>query len=148
MPSLKKDFLTTRNQTEFLCKPLAIEDYVIQSMTDVSPPKWHLAHTTWFFDRFILKTFQKDYRPFNERYHFIFNSYYQTLGKPYVRERRGLLSRPTVAEILEYRHYLNEKMIELFEEEERTKFRSSFQVHAVGPRTSNENQTIFSMANT
>ena len=116
MLSLKKDFLTTRNQTEFLCKPLAIEDYVIQSMTDVSPPKWHLAHTSWFFDQFILKNFQKNYCPFNADYHFIFNSYYQTLGKPYIRERRGLLSRPTVTEILEYRQHINKKVVALLED--------------------------------
>lgn len=98
-----------RNQTEALCKSLVIEDYVIQSMDDVSPPKWHLAHTTWFFETFILMP-HKGYKPFNPLFHHLFNSYYQSIGNPYPRIRRGLLSRPTVKEIYSYRKYVDEHL--------------------------------------
>lgn len=99
-----------RNRSEAICEPLATEDYCIQTMVDVSPPKWHLAHTTWFFETFLLKPFTPNYCPFHPRYDYLFNSYYQTLGLPYSRPQRGLLSRPTVAEIYRYRTYVDEAM--------------------------------------
>ena len=107
---LLADFEEVRNVTELICKPLVIEDYVIQTIPDVSPPKWHLAHTTWFFERVILQQFLKDYRPLNERYYYLFNSYYQSFGEKWRRDIRGALARPTVEEIYDYRKAINDRM--------------------------------------
>jgi ergothioneine biosynthesis protein EgtB len=102
-----------RDATEALCAPLAIEDYCIQSMPDVSPAKWHLAHTTWFFETFILLPCAPGYRAFDPRFDHLFNSYYQTVGSPFPRARRGLLSRPTVEEVRRYRAYVDRAMEDL-----------------------------------
>ncbi len=111
---LIKLYKRTRLQTEELCKDLLIEDYVIQTMEDVSPPKWHLAHTTWFFETFILKPFSHYNNP-NPTYAFIFNSYYQGIGEPYPRNQRGLLARPSVQEVYEYRQDVDYHLIHLLE---------------------------------
>ena len=103
-------FLETRHTTENICKPLEIEDYVVQPIVDVSPPKWHLGHTTWFFEEFILKSFKDNYECFNDSYGFVFNSYYESFGKRVVRTNRGNLSRPTVNDIYKYRHYITKQM--------------------------------------
>jgi ergothioneine biosynthesis protein EgtB len=100
-------FLAVRSVSLTLCKPLAIEDYVIQTMPDVSPPKWHLAHTTWFFETFLLRPFDKNYQCFHYLFDRLFNSYYVTHSDPYPRAQRGLLSRPTVEQVLEYRRYVD-----------------------------------------
>lgn len=84
-------------------------------MADASPPKWHLAHTTWFFETFLLKAFVPGYRPFHERFEYLFNSYYNGVGRPYPRARRGALSRPTVAEVMEYRQHVDAAMEALLE---------------------------------
>ena len=86
-----------RGATEALCRGLAVEDYVAQSMPDASPLKWHLAHTTWFFETFVLAA-RAGYQPFDARYAFLFNSYYDTVGARWDRPARGLLTRPTVAQ--------------------------------------------------
>jgi len=99
-----------RARTESLCVPLEIEDYVIQAGDSVSPPKWHLAHTTWFFETFILLPFLPDYRVYNKAYAHLFNSYYETAGTFFPRARRGLLSRPTVADIHRYRGHVDEAL--------------------------------------
>lgn len=112
---LVRRFQDVREVTEELCEPLTTEDYVIQSMADVSPSKWHLAHTTWFFETFILKPRKPGYREFHPRYDFLFNSYYVQVGARHCRPRRGLLSRPTVADIYRYRAYVDEHMAEMFE---------------------------------
>jgi ergothioneine biosynthesis protein EgtB len=109
-------FLETRTYTEQLCKPLEIEDYVVQPIIDVSPPKWHLGHTTWFFEEFILKPHAKDYQVFHEDFSFVFNSYYETIGKRVVRSDRGNLSRPSVQKVYDYRHYVTSAIKELFAE--------------------------------
>lgn len=102
-------FDSIRRTTEEICQPLVTEDYVIQSMADVSPPKWHLAHTTWFFERVILQQFSRNYQPYNERYYFLFNSYYQSFGERWSRDIRGTLSRPTVKDVYDYRTAINER---------------------------------------
>lgn len=109
-------FKTVRQQTEKLCQPLAIEDYVIQSMEDVSPPKWHLAHSSWFFETFVLKPYLKGYKCFDASFHYLFNSYYQGIGNPYPRAKRGLLSRPIVDNIYAYRKYIDTSMLFFLEE--------------------------------
>ncbi len=101
-----------RQQTEELCQPLAIDDYQLQTMPDCSPPKWHLAHTTWFFETFLLAGNNPSYRPFHPRYNFLFNSYYEAVGERWPRPARGLLSRPTVEEVFAYRRAIDERMHE------------------------------------
>jgi ergothioneine biosynthesis protein EgtB len=106
-------FVAVRARTESLCAPLDIEDYVIQSSESVSPPKWHLAHTSWFFETFILLPFAPGYHVFNAAYAHLFNSYYETAGTFFPRAQRGLLSRPTVADIYRYRRHVDEALHEL-----------------------------------
>ena len=108
-------FRSVRSRTERLCSPLAIEDFQLQSMPDCSPPKWHLAHTAWFFEEFALARYAADHRPFDEHYRFLFNSYYNAVGARWPRPARGLLSRPTVAEIFRYRRSVDERMAALLE---------------------------------
>ena len=108
-------YLRIRRQTEDLCQPLATEDYCIQSMADVSPPKWHIAHISWFFEAFILKHFDPKYQEYNPRFDYLFNSYYVTHGQPFPREQRGQLSRPTVDEVYCYRAHVDQAMMELIE---------------------------------
>ncbi len=109
-------FKETRVHTETICAPLQIEDYVVQPIVDVSPPKWHLGHTTWFFEEFILKHHKKGYVLFSDDFAFVFNSYYESVGKRVVRTDRGNLSRPTVEQVYAYRNYVTEHLIELLEE--------------------------------
>lgn len=116
--SLLDFFLETRKYTETLCEPLEIEDYVVQPIIDVSPPKWHLGHTTWFFEEFILKVHAKNYQIFDEDFSFVFNSYYETVGKRVVRADRGNLSRPSVQKVYEYRHYVTDQMKKFFSEDQ------------------------------
>ena len=106
-------YFAVRKYSEFICEPLVIEDYVVQPFADVSPPKWHLAHTSWFFEEVILAKYLKDYQRFHPRYSFLFNSYYEGIGERVSRPDRGNLSRPTVSEILEYRAHVDENMIRL-----------------------------------
>lgn len=104
-----------RQRTESLCSPLEIEDYCIQASDFVSPPKWHLAHTTWFFETFILLPFAPDYRAFHPAYAHLFNSYYETAGTFFPRPQRGMLSRPTVAEVYRYRQHVDNALRALLE---------------------------------
>src|SRR6201993_4267801 len=100
---LRDRFHQIRTSTNALCAGLEPEDYVVQSMPDVSPTKWHLAHTTWFFETFILKKFFAGYRPEIPEYAYLFNSYYNAAGNMHRRDLRGLISRPTVQETQRYR---------------------------------------------
>jgi ergothioneine biosynthesis protein EgtB len=113
--SLDSRYERVRRASEALVETLAPEDTVVQSMPDVSPAKWHLAHTTWFFERFVLEAAGTDYGCFNERYDFLFNSYYYTAGQMHARPKRGLLSRPTLAEVLAYRAHVDENLLCLLE---------------------------------
>ena len=97
--------------SEAIAAPLAAEDCVIQSMPDVSPTRWHLAHTTWFFETFFLKE-RFGYKPFNESFDYLFNSYYNSLGEQFPRAKRGLLSRPTVDQVLQYRQHVDRCVVE------------------------------------
>ena len=109
-PDLLPHFKAIRRQSEQLCEPLETEDYVIQVASFASPAKWHLAHTAWFFETLLLKPFLKDYQPFHPLYTKLFNSYYDTIGDYHPRPERGLLSRPTVSEVYQYRAHINEQM--------------------------------------
>lgn len=111
--SLSEHYQQVRQLSEQICKPLAIEDYVIQTMPDVSPAKWHLAHTTWFFETFLLIPHLKQYSVFHPKYGYLFNSYYEAIGQRHPRPQRGLLSRPTVEEVYQYRHSVDDAMQQL-----------------------------------
>ena len=108
-----KRYRQVRRLSEQICKPLAMEDYVVQTMDDVSPPKWNLAHTTWFFETFLLKAFLPGYREYHPRFNYLFNSYYEAVGERHPRPRRGLLSRPTVEDVYRYREHVDRSMLEL-----------------------------------
>lgn len=115
--NLSQDLATlyafVRNYTEEICEPLETEDYIPQPVVDVSPPKWNIAHTTWFFEEMILKKFVVDYKEFDTQFGFLFNSYYNSIGTRTLRGNRGDLSRPTVKQVYEYRRYVDAKMREL-----------------------------------
>jgi ergothioneine biosynthesis protein EgtB len=108
--SLYGKYMKTRRASINLCQSLVNDDYGLQGMPDTSPPKWHLAHTTWFFETFILKPYVTDYRPYNSQFEYLFNSYYNGVGAQYPRPQRGLLSRPTVSEVYAYRKYVDAAM--------------------------------------
>jgi ergothioneine biosynthesis protein EgtB len=108
-------FFEVRRHSLAICAPLEIEDYVVQSMPDVSPAKWHLAHTSWFFEQFLLRPHLPGYRIFHDRYEYLFNSYYEAVGERHPRPERGLLTRPTVSEIQSYRAHVEQGMRQLFE---------------------------------
>jgi hypothetical protein len=108
--SLATRFRSIRNYTENLCASLDPEDCVAQSMPDTSPTKWHLAHTTWFFETFVLKEHASGYTPFHAGFGFLFNSYYNGAGERHTRSERGVLTRPTLKEILAYRAHVDEHM--------------------------------------
>lgn len=107
---------TVRRQTEHLCEPLVVEDYVVSSMPDVSPTKWHLAHTSWFFETFVLAPHASWYTALNPRYAFLFNSYYVQAGERHCRAQRGLVTRPTVQEVYDYRAHVDSAMRRLFDD--------------------------------
>ncbi len=113
--SLSDRFARVRTRSLELCEPLAPEDMTVQSMADASPTKWHLAHVTWFFEQFVLAPRLPGYKPVDDGYHYLFNSYYYTAGEMHQRPSRGLLSRPTVDDILAYRRQVDERMSELLE---------------------------------
>jgi len=108
MQSPEERFLTVRARTEALAAPLSAEDMVVQSMPDVSPTKWHLGHTSWFFETFILQAFQPGYKVFDPAYNFLFNSYYNAVGERHPRPQRGLLTRPPLADVIAYRNHVSE----------------------------------------
>lgn len=108
--SLTNRYQQIRHLSKQICQPLTTEDYVIQSMADVSPPKWHLAHTTWFFETFLLIPHLAGYKAFHPQFGYLFNSYYESVGQRHPRPQRGLLSRPTVEEIYLYRAYVDQAM--------------------------------------
>jgi ergothioneine biosynthesis protein EgtB len=108
---------SVRNYTEEICEPLEIEDYIPQPIVDVSPAKWNVAHTTWFFEEMILKKFAPDYQEFDKQFGYLFNSYYNSIGERTLRDQRGDLSRPTVRRVFEYRKYVDEKMREFLKQD-------------------------------
>jgi ergothioneine biosynthesis protein EgtB len=113
--NLKEQYTAIRDHSRKICQPLETEDYVPQPVAFVSPPKWHLAHSTWFFETFLLKTFQEDYQVFSEDFSFLFNSYYNNVGDRVLRTDRGNITRPTTKTVYAYREYVDKNMLELLE---------------------------------
>lgn len=116
--TLVERFQSVRRQTVALTEGLSAEDLCGQSMPDASPGKWHLAHTTWFFETFILQNYQRDFTWFDERFCYLFNSYYDSVGKRHARPQRGLLTRPSFSEVLDYRDAIDKQMLRLLEDKE------------------------------
>ncbi|TYP93361.1 ergothioneine biosynthesis protein EgtB [Fodinibius salinus] len=112
---LKKRFKEIRDFSIHLTEPLEKEDYVIQAINNTSPTKWHLAHVSWFYETFVLEKALPDYESLHPQYSYIFNSYYLQTGEPHTRSKRGLLSRPSVDEVLEYREYVNGQVLAFIE---------------------------------
>ncbi len=112
---LLEKYLLTRRRTESICQPLTPEDHVVQPVVDVSPPKWHLGHTTWFYEAFILCDHMEGYQVFHEEYAYLFNSYYQSKGDRMVRTDRGNMTRPSVKEVMAYRSYVDAHMEKFLE---------------------------------
>ena len=110
---LTERFAEIRSHSEVICSDLKTEDYVVQPIVDVSPPKWHLAHTSWFFETFLLIPLLADYRPFHPQFSYLFNSYYEAVGSRTLRSDRGNLSRPTVKEVYAYREHVDRAMLVL-----------------------------------
>ncbi|RUO63114.1 ergothioneine biosynthesis protein EgtB [Pseudidiomarina insulisalsae] len=113
---LSQQYRQVRSQTMALVAPLTAEDMLLQSMPDASPTKWHLAHTTWFFETFLLQPHLSGYQPFDKAYQYLFNSYYDTVGERHPRPQRGLLSRPALTEVIAYREHVDAAMLQLLSE--------------------------------
>ena len=109
--TLKDSYLNTRQRFVSICKSLKTEDYSVQPELFVSPPKWHLAHSTWFFEQFVLSQFKANYQVFDDDFAYLFNSYYNNAGQRVLRPNRGLMTRPTVDEVYAYRSYVDEQML-------------------------------------
>lgn len=115
--ALKQRFLDARNATELICSSLQKDDYSVQPIDYVSPPKWHLGHTTWFFEQFVLSEHKKDYKVFNKDFSYYFNSYYNNVGDRILRVNRGNMTRPTIDDIYQYRNHVTTNMAEFLENE-------------------------------
>lgn len=111
-----KRFASVRSITEEICRPLVEDDFMVQSTPDTSPVKWHLAHTTWFFEKFILERYAKNYEKFQKDFDILFNSYYETIGKYLPKTLRGVISRPTLADIMQYRSHVTHRMLNLMDD--------------------------------
>lgn len=131
-----------RSQTEALCSPLKTEDYVIQTMPNVSPAKWHLAHTSWFYETFILSEFVDHYVSYHPKFAYLFNSYYVQAGERHCRPKRGLLSRPTVQEVYDYRKYIDEQMLDLLEQPDTKELNRLYTVTELGLNHEQQHQEL------
>lgn len=115
--TLKQSYLNTRQRFVEICKSLKNEDYSVQPEVFTSPPKWHLAHSTWFFEQFVLVRYFKNYQIFDEDFAYLFNSYYNNAGTRVLRPNRGLMTRPLVEEVYDYREYVDKIMLDILEQE-------------------------------
>ena len=140
--NLLKSYKKVRSFSHKLAKPLSKEDYVVQSMPDVSPTKWHLAHTSWFFEAFVLSKTINKYRSLHPQYNFLFNSYYIQVGDRHSRPKRGLISRPTVDEVFEYREYVDKNMLRLFKNIDDKKFKKIAEVIEIGIHHEQQHQEL------
>lgn len=135
-------FLAVRAETLRICQPLEAEDSCIQTMPDVSPPKWHLAHTSWFFETFLLAKFDPHFTPYHPVYDYLFNSYYLTHCQPYPRPQRGLLSRPTLGEVVAYRESVDEAMQQLIEQVDDTQWQQLADLIILGINHEQQHQEL------
>jgi len=118
--SIAEKYQQVRQYSESLCSPLNTEDYIPQPVHFASPPKWHLAHTSWFFEELFLKKYKADYQEYHPNFSFLFNSYYNALGNRIMRENRGSITRPTVDEVYAYRAYIDRHVLEFIQSDSMT----------------------------
>lgn len=137
-----KLFSKIRLESEEICRPLEIEDYVVQPVKDVSPPKWHLGHTTWFFENFILAEFIDDYKFYNECFNKIFNSYYKSQGAHWYQGSRGTLSRPSVAEVYKYREAITKQVEDLISKLKGSDLEKAIKILVVGLHHEQQHQEL------
>jgi ergothioneine biosynthesis protein EgtB len=135
-------YKNVRAFTEKLCEPLETEDYVIQTMPDVSPTKWHIGHTSWFFEAFILDKANPSYKSIHPLYTYLFNSYYIQVGERWLRPNRGLLSRPTVKDIFEYRKFVDENVLKLIEKADEKIFNKFAPIIEIGLNHEQQHQEL------
>ncbi len=140
--SLLTEYQKVRRFSEQLCEPLETEDYVIQSMPDVSPTKWHLAHTTWFFETFQLSSASTGYSSPHPQYAYLFNSYYNSLGQRHCRPKRGLISRPTVQEIYAYRAYVDQQVLAFLQESDEQRLTAVAPIVTLGIHHEQQHQEL------
>jgi ergothioneine biosynthesis protein EgtB len=139
---LRARYHAVRNMSEQICRPLTPEDCVIQSMPDASPIRWHLAHTTWFFETFVLKPSRPGYSVYEPAFEYLFNSYYNQVGEQFPRSQRGLLSRPGMAEVMQYRQVVDHAIDELLEDEENGQLDELFAVLELGLHHEQQHQEL------
>lgn len=142
---LMEQFLAVRTKTEELCIPLAHEDYLLSVTEDTSPPKWHLAHTTWFFEHFILSAHKQGHESFNPQFNFLFNSYYKHIGTYLPKSMRGFISRPTVDEVMSYRRSVTEDVVDLLLELDGSQAGEVFKVLEIGINHEQQHQELLLM---
>ncbi len=140
--SARRRFREVRQASEQICAPLAVEDYVVQTMPDVSPPKWNLAHTSWFFETFLLQPFVPKYKQAHPQFGFLFNSYYEAVGERQARDRRGMLSRPTVAEVHAYRRHIDQAMSDLIDAANESQWREILPLLQLGLHHEQQHQEL------
>jgi ergothioneine biosynthesis protein EgtB len=136
------DYASIRRRTEELCESLERDDFLLQSMPEASPVKWHLAHTTWFFETFVLAPFVANYRVFHPQFGFLFNSYYDAIGDRWPRSKRALLSRPTIDEVFLYRKYVDEQIRQLLEGPETDASQEAFPLLELGLHHEQQHQEL------
>ena len=137
-----EQYRTVRQASLDLCQSMQIEDFGLQVIPEVSPPKWHLAHTSWFFETFVLKVYVSGYQSFHPLYDVLFNSYYNGIGEQYPRSQRGFLSRPTVTDVKNYRQYVDEAMQDLLCNIEHPKFEEIIQRCNLGLNHEQQHQEL------
>lgn len=136
-------FIQTRHESEEYCRSLEIEDYSLQAIVETSPAKWHLAHTSWFFETFILKEYESNFAPFNVAYEMLFNSYYNSVGEQFPRSQRGLLSRPTVEEVYRYREDITQRIINILHMGVNVQSRNILTLLTLGINHEQQHQELF-----
>ena len=141
--ALVREFHATREYSVKACESLELEDYGLQAAAFASPPKWHLAHTSWFFETFILKPFASGYKTPDPAYELLFNSYYNAIGQQFPRAQRGLLSRPTVSRVLVYRQHVDSAMSRLLAEENHPHLETIRQRCRLGIEHEKQHQELF-----
>jgi len=140
--SLTQFYKTVREFSQTLAEPLEIEDYVVQSMPDVSPTKWHLAHTSWFFETFVLSKAIREYKSPNPQYAYLFNSYYVQAGERHLRPKRGFISRPTVEETYNYRNHVDESMLQFMHSANKKEWKELSAVIEIGIHHEQQHQEL------
>ncbi|WP_299821693.1 ergothioneine biosynthesis protein EgtB [uncultured Pontibacter sp.] len=140
--NIAQQFTQIRAQTEKICRPLEPEDTVVQPMVDVSPPKWHMAHTSWFFEEFLLKPHLPGYKAFHPKYGYLFNSYYNSVGSRVLRDQRGTLTRPPLRDIYTFRQHIDEHMQQLLQSIDEAKLSELMPVLQLGLQHEQQHQEL------